>query len=112
MIDVDQERFEQLVADALDSLPPDLARYMDNVAVVVEDEAAGQPLLGLYEGIPLTRRWGYAGATPDRITIYRRPICAMSRSEEEVAEQVRRTVVHEVGHHFGIGDRRLRELGW
>lgn len=105
-----RERFEELVADALDSLPEEFARAMDNVAVVVED--GGGSLLGLYQGVPLTGRWGYAGAVPDRITIYQVPICARCRTEEEVAEQVRRTVVHEVGHHFGIGDARLRELGW
>jgi predicted Zn-dependent protease with MMP-like domain len=110
--DVTAERFEEFVGEALDSLPPDLARLMDNVAVMVEDQAVGRPLLGLYEGVPLTRRWGYAGATPDRITIYRLPICAMSSTEDEVREQVRRTVVHEVGHHFGIDDPRLRQLGW
>jgi predicted Zn-dependent protease with MMP-like domain len=107
---VTRERFEEMVADALDSLPPDLARYIDNVAVVVE-EGDGS-LLGLYQGIPLTRRWGYAGATPDRVTIYQAPICAMCSTEEEVVAQVRRTVVHEIGHHFGIDDPRLRELGW
>ncbi|MGH9090926.1 MAG: metallopeptidase family protein [Acidimicrobiales bacterium] len=106
-----RQRFEELVADALDSLPEGLARAMDNVAVVVEDGDDGR-LLGLYHGVPLTGRWGYAGAVPDRITIYQDPICARCRTEEEVAEQVRRTVVHEVGHHFGIGDARLRELGW
>lgn len=111
-VDVSRERFEELVADALDSLPDDLGRLMDNVAVVVEDAATGRPLLGLYEGVPLTRRWGYAGAMPDRITIYQRPICAMASTEDEVREQVRRTVIHEVGHHFGIGDARLRQLGW
>lgn len=112
MTEVDPGRFEELVADALDSLPPDLATLMDNVAVVVEDGTPDGPLLGLYEGVPLTQRGYYAGALPDRITIFRLPICAVSRSEEEVAEQVRRTVIHEVGHHFGIGDHRLRELGW
>lgn len=105
-----RERFEELVAEALDSLPDDLARAMDNVVVVVE-EGSGS-LLGLYQGHPLTQRWSYAGTAPDRITIYQGPICARCRTEEEVAVQVRRTVVHEVGHHFGIDDARLRELGW
>ncbi len=100
------------MADALDSLPEALARAMDNVAVTVEDGDGDGPLLGLYQGVPLTGRWSYAGAAPDRITIFQDPICARCRTEEEVAEQVRRTVVHEVGHHFGIGDARLRELGW
>jgi predicted Zn-dependent protease with MMP-like domain len=86
---------------------------MRNVAVVVEHDAGPPGLLGLYRGIPLTRRTTtYAGVLPDQITIYRRAICRLCRTEDEVVEQVRRTVVHEVGHHFGIGDRRLRELGW
>jgi predicted Zn-dependent protease with MMP-like domain len=110
LIEVTRERFEEMVGDALDSLPPDLARAMDNVAVVVESGSGN--LLGLYHGVPLTRRWGYAGAVPDRITIYQDPICAICNTEPEVVEQVRRTVVHEVGHHFGIDDARLRELGW
>jgi predicted Zn-dependent protease with MMP-like domain len=110
-----REEFEELVAEALDRIPPELTRLMDNVAVFVEDEPpADDPgLLGLYEGTPLTDRgeW-YAGVLPDRITIYRLAICAICRTEDEVAGQVRRTVVHEVAHHFGIGDARLRELGW
>lgn len=113
MIDVPRDRFEELVGEALDSIPEDLAALMDNVAVFVE-EGKNQNLLGLYRGVPLTRRDnGYAGmVTPDRITIYRRPILARCRSEADVVEQVRVTVVHEVAHHFGIDDARLRELGW
>lgn len=113
MIEVSEERFRELVSEALDSLPPELGRRVDNVAVMVEDGTPESPLLGLYQGIPLTNRsLGYAGVTPDRITIFRMPILARSSTEDEVREQVRRTVVHEVGHYFGIGDRRLRELGW
>jgi predicted Zn-dependent protease with MMP-like domain len=113
VIDVDPARFEQLVGDALDGIPGGLGRMMENVAVFVEDLGRSRNLLGLYEGIPLTKRDnGYAGVMPDRITIYREPICARCDSEEEVIEQVRITVVHEVAHHFGIGDRRLHELGW
>ncbi len=113
MVDVSHERFEELVADALDTIPPELAKRMDNVAVFVE-ERSRQGLLGLYHGVPLTKRGSaYAGmVTPDRITIYREAICRMCRSEEEVVEQVRTTVVHEVAHHFGIDDARLQELGW
>lgn len=112
MVEVERDRFEALVADALDSLPAELASQVDNVAVFVEDGTPGGPLLGLYQGHPLTERTlGYVGP-PDRVTIYRLPICAQCADEAEVAEQVRRTVVHEVGHHFGISDRRLRELGW
>ncbi len=112
VIEVAPERFEQMVADALDSLPSDLGRAMDNVAVVVGDKAEGRPLFGLYEGIPLTSRGTYAGAVPDRITIYQGTICERCTTEAEVVAQVRKTVLHEVGHHFGISDARLHELGW
>ena len=113
MIDVPRERFDELVAEALDGIPPELGDLMDNVAVFVE-EGRDPNLFGLYTGVPLTRRdAGYAGMVmPDRITIYRRPICSRCRSEEEVREAVRITVVHEVAHHFGIDDDRLRELGY
>ena len=113
MIEVDPDRFEDMVAEALDSLPEQLGRLMSNVAVTVQHEPGGPGLLGLYEGIPLTSRTsGYAGVLPDRITIYRLAICAVCDTTQEVVDEVRRTVVHEVGHHFGIGDARLRELGW
>jgi predicted Zn-dependent protease with MMP-like domain len=113
MVDVPRERFEELVADALDGIPEALGEYMDNVAVFVEDRPPQPNLLGLYQGVPLTARGiSYSGTMPDRISIYRRTICAISNSEEEVVEQVRRTVIHEVAHHFGIDDPRLRELGW
>lgn len=113
MVDVDPERFATLVADALDGIPDELGRLMDNVNVFVDDHSPPGRLFGLYEGIPLTRREAYGGmAMPDRITIYRQTICASCRSEAEVVEQVRVTVVHEVAHHFGIGDARLHELGW
>ena len=113
MIDVEPERFEAMVGQALDGLPPDLGRVMRNVAVTVEHDDGPPGLLGLYQGVPLTSRTThYAGVLPDRIIIYRRAICAICRSDDEVVEQVRRTVIHEVGHHFGIGDARLHELGW
>ena len=113
MIYVDPARFEEMVVTALDGLPEDLGRLMRNVAVTVEHGPGPPGLLGLYEGIPLTSRTSqYAGVLPDRITIYRQAICAICRTEQEVAEQVRRTVIHEVAHHFGIDDNRLSELGW
>ncbi len=113
MIDVPPQRFEELVADALDTIPPALAEHMDNVWVEVDDRPRGN-LLGLYEGIPLTRRdAGYGGMImPDRIRIFRQTICAVCATEEEVVEQVRETVVHEIAHHFGIDDARLHQLGW
>ena len=111
--EVDPARFEEMVASALDGLPADLGRLMSNVAVTVEHRPGPPGLLGLYEGVPLTSRTtGYAGVLPDRITIYRQAICAACQTEQEVADQVRRTVIHEVAHHFGIDDARLRELGW
>jgi len=105
-----REEFEDAVADALDSVPPELARQMDNVVILVEDDG---DTLGLYEGTPLTERGdGWAGALPDRITIFRHPILAMCRTRDEVVHEVRVTVVHEIAHHFGIDDARLVELGW
>jgi predicted Zn-dependent protease with MMP-like domain len=113
MIEVSPARFEEMVEAALDSLPEQLGRLMSNVAVMVQHEPGPPGLLGLYEGIPLTSRTtGYAGVLPDRITIYRLAICAVCETDDEVIDQVRRTVVHEVGHHFGISDARLAELGW
>jgi predicted Zn-dependent protease with MMP-like domain len=107
------ERFEEMVGAALDGLPEELGKLMRNVAVTVEHGAGPPGLLGLYQGVPLTSRTtGYAGVLPDRITIFQRAICRICNTEDEVTEQVRRTVVHEVGHHFGISDERLRELGW
>ena len=113
MVEVEPERFEEMVAAALDGLPAELGRLMSNVAVTVEHGRGPRGLLGLYEGIPLTDRTSqYAGVLPDRITIYRQAICAICQTEDEVAGQVRKTVIHEVAHHFGIDDARLSELGW
>ncbi len=113
VVDVDPERFEELVAAALDGIPEELGRLMDNVAVFVADEGRSPFLLGLYEGVPLTNRANYGGlAMPDRISIYRLPILRRCRTEAEVIHQVRVTVIHEVAPHFGISDARLHELGW
>jgi predicted Zn-dependent protease with MMP-like domain len=113
MIRVDEERFETLVGDALDEIPDELAALMDNVVIVVEDEPEEPGLLGLYEGTPLTEREAYGGMElPDRITIYRNPICSVCDAEEDVVDEVLTTVVHEVAHHFGIDDDVLHELGW
>ena len=110
------EEFEEAVADALDTVPPELARLMNNVVILVEEDApADTPdLLGLYEGTPLTERgeaWA-AGSLPDRITIFRRPTLDFCETPDEVADEVRVTVIHEIAHHFGIDDDRLHELGW
>lgn len=115
------EQFERLVADALDSIPPELGEAMDNVAVVVEEwptaaQLAGHAgtLLGLYEGVPLTRRGpvSYSGVSPDRIIVFRGPLCSLAADEDDLRESVRTTVLHEVAHYFGIDDDRLEELGW
>ena len=105
--------FEDEVEAALETLPEDLREAMSNIAIVVEDEPpAGQPLLGLYEGIPLTKRSSfYAGAAPDKISIYRGPLERLYGHDEELLERmIRRVVLHEIAHHFGISDERLVEL--
>jgi predicted Zn-dependent protease with MMP-like domain len=114
MVEVGPEDFEELVADALDGLPADLAALMDNVAIFVEDEAEDEPdLLGIYDGIPLTERTSsYVMAMPDRIFIYRLPTLRISHDRDEAVRQVQITVVHEIAHHFGIDDDRLHDLGY
>ncbi len=114
MIDVPRIEFEDLVAVALDEIPQDLARLVDNVIIEVEDRPPpGQHLLGLYHGVPLTQRgnW-YAGVMPDRITIYRLPILRICHTIDDVIDEVHITVVHEIAHHFGIDDDRLHDLGY
>ncbi len=106
------EQFEELVTSAIDGIPEDLRAEMENVAVVVDERSPPGRLLGLYEGVPLTRRANYSASMPDRITIFMATICASCQTSEEVVELVRKAVVHEIGHHFGIDDRRLEELGW
>lgn len=105
--------FEQAVQDALDSLPPELRDRLSNVEVVVEDEPPdGRPLLGLYQGVPLTKRGvNYSGALPDKISIYRGPLQRVYGNDPELLNrQVARVVLHEVAHHFGISDARLIEI--
>ncbi|MGH2749266.1 MAG: metallopeptidase family protein [Actinomycetota bacterium] len=115
--------FERLVSDALDSLPPDIARAMDNVELLIEDEPSpdaladlppGETLFGFYHGVPLTERGPgtYFGAMPDRISIYKGPLTRTFGDPDEIREEVRITVIHEIAHHFGISDERLDELGW
>lgn len=113
-VEMSSQRFEELVSEALDLVPPQLAAAMNNVVVLVADRhPEDHGLLGLYEGVALTRRdTTYAGLLPDRITIFREPILAMCWSEEQVMDEVAVTVVHEIAHHFGIDDDRLHELGW
>ena len=111
---MDPQRFDELVSDALDLIPRDLASAMDNVVVLVADRHPEEPdLLGLYEGVALTERDSdYAGTLPDAITIYREALLEVCDSEDEVVEEVAITVIHEIAHHFGIDDDRLHELGW
>lgn len=123
MVIVSPERFDELVAAALDEIPDALAEAMENVVVTVEERPSPHQLartnpngvlLGLYEGVPLTRRGpiSYSAVAPDRITIFRGALCARACDEDELAAQVRVTVLHEVGHYFGMTDERLREMGW
>jgi len=121
-----QRQFEQLVDKALESLPPQFQQLLDNVAIFIEDRpsksllkelgmSANDTLLGLYEGVPQTERTSsYDLVTPDRITLFQRPIEDSCDTDTEVAEEIRRTILHEVGHHFGIDDDRLDEIeaGW
>jgi predicted Zn-dependent protease with MMP-like domain len=123
MMRLSTREFEQLVAEALDSLPDDLWEAIDNVEVTIVPFPSREQLdrvgvvngtlLGLYEGIPLTvRNSGYTFVLPDKITIFQRPIERICSSHEEIVAQVRETVIHEIAHHFGIDDDRLVELGW
>ena len=115
VLDVSTEEFEDLVAEALDTIPSELAKLIDNVVVLVEDEPPEDSpnLLGLYEGTPLTERDGwYAGVLPDTIRLFRLPILRICDSYDDVVDEVQVTVVHEVAHYFGIDDDRLHQLGW
>ena len=108
-----REDFEDAVEDAIDALPGDLRAAMSNVAIVVEDEPPdGEPLLGLYQGIPLTERSSaYGGTAPDKISIYQGPLERLYGHDPELLrDQIRRVVLHEIAHHFGISDERLEEL--
>ena len=120
---MDAEAFEELVNKAVEGLPAEFAERLDNVAIVVEDTpsraqlrrsnvAPGNTLLGLYEGIPHTRRGNdYGMVLPDKITIFRKPIEASCQSDNQIVSLVREVVLHEIAHHFGISDARLEELG-
>lgn len=110
---LDIDAFEALVADAIDSLPDQLLDLLDNVVIMIDDEHPEEDLLGLYEGIPRTEREDYGGLElPDRVTLYRLPLCDMCDDLEMLTDEVLVTVVHELAHHLGIDDDRLHELGW
>ncbi|HNA50738.1 MAG TPA: metallopeptidase family protein [Mycobacterium sp.] len=113
-VSMSPQRFDELLGDALDLIPPELAAAIDNVVVLVEDRDPEDPeLLGLYQGIALTERdSSYAGALPDTITIYRDSLLEICDTEDDVVTEVAITVIHEIAHHFGIDDDRLHELGW
>jgi predicted Zn-dependent protease with MMP-like domain len=120
---MEAERFEELVAKAVESLPEEILAVMENVDVIVADKPTqeqlrreeidrGETLLGLYEGVPLTKRtYGYSGVVPDKITIFQKSIEAICKNDNQVVEEVQRVVRHEIAHHFGISDDRLEELG-
>jgi predicted Zn-dependent protease with MMP-like domain len=111
--DVPIDEFKNLVREAVDSLPEVFGKAMINVAFVVEEEHPDRHRFGQYQGYPLAAaRYRVWALHPDKITIYRKTICEYSHSNEEVRAQVYRTVIHEIAHHFGIGDPRLRKLGW
>ena len=112
---MDAAGFEEAVGDALDAVPPELMRLLDNVVFFVEDEPPPDDpdLLGVYDGTPLTERGdAWAGALPDRITIFRGPLTRMCEDREDLLDEIAVTVVHEIAHHFGIDDARLHALGW
>lgn len=118
------EEFEQLVVDAVASLPDQILQRMENVAITIEDWPTrqqlrsarvppGSTLFGLYQGVPLTARTSHYGmVTPDRITIFRGPLIVYCRTPEAITEQVRKTVVHEIAHHFGMNEGQIRRLGY
>ena len=104
-------RFEQMVVEAIDDLPDELQPVLDNVVIQIEDRHPDEPdLLGLYDGVPHTERSGIEG--PDLITIYRHALCEMCDDEDDLAEEIYVTVIHEIAHAAGIDDDRLHELGW
>ncbi len=111
---IGRSEFETVVELALAELPDDVASKIDNLVVVVEDkDPSGEGLLGLYEGVPLLERgFEYQGALPDRITIFIDSHFEMGLDRNALADEIRRTVLHEIGHHLGIDDRRLHALGW
>jgi predicted Zn-dependent protease with MMP-like domain len=113
-MELDRDAFEALVEQALDEIPDELARVVENVVVLVEDRPPPDDpdLLGLYEGVSLTERGADHTGLPDRITIFRQPLLEMCENDEELVREIRITVVHEVAHHFGIDDERLHELGY
>lgn len=114
MIEIDRAAFEALVERALDDIPAELAGHVENLVVLVEDEppADDPDLLGLYDGVALTERQANHTGLPDRVFVFRKPLQEMCETEEQLVEEVRITVVHEIAHHFGISDAELDRLGY
>jgi predicted Zn-dependent protease with MMP-like domain len=104
--------FEALVAEALDGIPEEFARYLENVSVIVEDEPEDEDLYGLYDGVPLSERTHDFAPPPDRSILYRGPLVRDFRSRKAIRRQVRITIVHEIAHFFGLDERRIRRLGY
>ncbi len=111
-VQISEERFAEVVDEVVASLPPPFDAAFKNVSVDIANNGIERGLYGLYHGVPLTKKHSNSVAMPDRITIFRDAICRSSRSEEEARRRIRQVVLHEIGHYFGINDRRLRELGW
>ena len=121
MTSISREQFERLVSQALSDLPDEFHHSLQNVDIVVDDVASmnqivgtgienAMDLLGLYEGIPLTERYGYDMVLPDKVTIFQKPIESICDTEEEVAEEISKTLIHEIAHHFGLDDEHLNQL--
>ena len=121
MTSISREQFERLVSQALSDLPDGFRHSLQNVDIVVDDVASmnqivgtgienAMDLLGLYEGIPLTERYGYDMVLPDKVTIFQKPIESICDTEEEVAEEISKTLIHEIAHHFGLDDEHLDRL--
>lgn len=120
-VEISDAEFDEIVAQAIDQVPKELARFMENVAIITERRATPAQqqghrgtLLGVYQGVALTKRGplSYRNVMPDKITIFKEPHCRLANNREQLRDRVTQTVIHEIGHHFGISDRRLRELGW
>lgn len=115
MVEVSIEQMEAMAADVLDLVPEEFLVALDNLVIVVEEvPPEGEDLLGLYEGVPLSERspLDYDGFLPDRITLFRSTLCAVAADHDELRAEVRITLLHELGHHFGLSEEKLEELGW
>lgn len=111
---ISRDEFEALVSDALDEIPTEFTEQLANIVVLVEDEPPPESAdcLGVYEGVPLTERWGGEPFEPDRILLFAGPLARYCRDVEELRHEIRVTVIHEIAHYFGIAEERLDELGW